>query len=450
MTDENQKVEQTIGRGENIHIEVQYNSPFAASEPIKSVLTTSPAITHNNIITRTSGRGPKAYQGTMCIHSNMKRDFISFGGSKSEVQSFMNPEFPWDYKDGSMTTTIHGSMICPLADFEMELSDFDDCVIKTMERMRQTGGAGKPPKSVGLGETLGEIGLTAKGLTETLLNLSSPIPRPGGRWDIWTPDEIAEFRSWKDVFHPLEILFGLYPVAEQVTELALNAADKAQGYALKMERLVRKLKRKTSKFRATIKNSEITKSYDVEPSDYFGISLSEKKCVFTSWLTGRMTCTDITQFTIPYDIITYYNDNWAITMWDLTSYSYLFDRFTGGAVKKMLKSAIHASNSTSSGAFKKNETVIQIWDVQVHDKETTEGTFVVSCLGSNGSTSSSRTVNYHRTWPDEIGAIAENANPARGIVDMFSNDPPPLNGWTTTQYLDLLMLFVPPVVLKST
>lgn len=449
MTDE-PKSRFTASRGANIEITVQYNSPFGATAPNHTTIVTEAANTRFEAITPFSGRGPKAYQGTKCLHSLSTTEFVSISGSETEDASFMNPEPPHEYKDGTVKTEIHGSILVPFGEFEFgDIFNFDDLVRKTMKRQIQTGGFGKPPKSVGLGETLGELGLSAGRLTESLLKLSPPIPRPPGRWDLWTPDELAEFRSWKDIFHPLEILFGLHPVAEQVTELALNAGDKAEGYAQKAGKWVRRLKRESSPFRASIKESEFSKDYYPEPSDYYGINLAYKKCVFNSWLTGTMSCSDYTEFSIPYDIITYYNESWAITMWDLTSYSYLFDRFTGGAVKKMLKAAIKASNSTSDSAFKKNETVIQIYNVQVHVKTDTSCRFVASCLGSNGASGNSRIYNYTRSWPDEIGSIAEDTSPAKDVLDLFNNPITPLNGWSPSQYMDVLFLFIPPLILKS-
>lgn len=439
-------------RGPNTEFSYQYLSPFGNSPP--EVKQTIPSYGFNSkvqIITTFSGKGPKSYSGCRCVHNVSEQSLVSFGNSKLDVVEFMNPEPPWDYKDGHLRRTVSGAMITPAPQYvNPDPTDFNQCVHRAMKRMRQTGGFGKPPKSVGLGETLGEIGLSAQKLTETLLNLSPPIPRPPGRWDMWTPAEIADFRSWKDVFHPLEILFGLYPVAEQVTELALNAADKAEGYAHKMGKWIKKLKKSESKFRATIRESESSEEFSPEPSEGWGLHEVLKKCNENSWLTGTMSCRDYTEFSVPYDIITYYNENWAITMWDLTSYSYLFDRFTGGAVKEMLRDAIKASNQSSGGAFRRNETVISLYNIQIHRKEVARSTWKASCFGDFGATGTSMTYNYTRSWPDEIGVISEDASPAEEVLDLFRNDPKPLNGWTPLQYMDLMFLFIPPVILKST
>lgn len=439
-------------RAPNIEWSYQYLSPFGSPPEVKGTIVSAGYDARWEAITMFSGRGPKAYAGTRCIHSITEQSVVNISGSSSETLEFMNPEPPYDYKTGSLKTTVTGGMVTPFPSYVTppETTNFNDCVHNAMKRMRQTGGFGKPPKSVGLGETLGEIGLSAGRLTETLLNLSPPIPRPPGRWDMWTPAEIADFRSWKDVFHPLEILFGLYPVAEQVTELALNAADKAQGYTQKMERWMKKLKKSESKYRATIRELESFEEFTPKASETWGLHEKKKLCNETSWLTGTMSCSDYTEFSIPYDIMTYYNENWAITMWDLTSYSYLFDRFTGGAVKEMLRGAIKASNQSSGGSFKRNETVISIYNNQIHRKEVAQSTWVAGVFGSFSGSGTSRVYNYTRSWPDEIGVISEDANPAEGVLDLFRADPKPLNGWTTTQYMDLLFLFIPPVVLKST
>lgn len=440
-------------RPPNIEYTYQYFSPFGSSDEVRQTTIQEAHNVKYEAITGWSGKGPKAYAGTKCGHTTHELMFVEINGSDSTSVEVMNYNPPYDYGMGSLHKRVSGALVTPLPTFVTPTAaggrSFDDCVHATMKRMLQTGGFGKPPKSVGLGETLGEIGLSAGRLTETLLNLSPPIPRPPGRWDIWTPAEIAEFRTWKDVFHPLEILFGLYPVAEQVTELALNAADKAQGYAYKMEKWIKKLKKSSSPYRATIREIEGTEDFDPDPSEGWALHEMNRTCTEVSWLTGIMSCRDYTEFTVPYDIITYYNENWAITMWDLTSYSYLFDRFTGGAVKKMLKAAIDASNHSSGGAFKRNETTISIYNNQIHRKLTAESKWKASVFGSFGGSGTSRQQVYTRTWPDEIGAITEDANPAEKVLDLFRNTPKPLNGWTPTQYMDVLFLFIPPVVLKS-
>lgn len=428
--------------------EASYYSPFSDIPTMISRKSNPVVYSSVQTISNASGKGPKGYAGTKGYHYIERNAPITLDHTLIRDIWFMNPKPPYDSKKGQYKYTITGEIPAAHGEFENGLmKNFDECIRSTMLRMIQTGGFGKPPKSVGLGETLGEIGLSAQRLTESLLKMSPPIPRPPGRWDLWTPAELAEFRSWKDVFHPLEILFGLYPVADQVTELALNAADKAAGYAQKCERWMSKLRREKSPFRATIREGKMRGNVPFSPSDGLSVQVIAKACTLESWLTGRMVCSDYTAFSVPYDIITYYNESWAITMWDLVPYSYLFDRFTGSGVKNLLRAAIKASNSTSNGAFKKNEQIISIENVQVHVSKTIHSISQSFFNKKGGRTAEVSKETYTRTWPDEIGAISEVANVAASVADLFDRNITPLNGWTPTQYLDVLFLFIPAVTL---
>ena len=429
--------------------ETSYYNPFGDVPSVTDRKINAIVYSSVETISYLSGKAKKAYNGTKGYHLTERREPITLDHVLYRDMWFTNPKPPYDSKKGQLKYQISGEIPAALGQFEKGLmKNFDECVHSTMLRMHQTGGFGKPPKPVGLGETLGEIGLSAQRLTESLLKMSPPIPRPPGRWDLWTPAELSEFRSWKDVFHPLEILFGLYPVADQVTELALNAADKAEEYALKCERWISRLKKAKSPFRATIREAVLNGNVPFNPSDGLSVQIINQSNILQSWLTGRMTCSDYTAFSVPYDIITYFNESWAITMWDLTSYSYLFDRFTGGGVKNLLRAAIKASNSTSSGAFKKNEQIISISNVQVHVLQSVKSTSQSFFNKKGGNTGTASQEVYTRTWPDEIGAISETANVAASVASLFDRHITPLNGWTPLQYMDVLFLFIPSVTLK--
>lgn len=426
-----------------------YYNPFGDVPAVTSRKLNPVTYSSVQTISNLSGKGKKAYAGTRCYHYVERNEPINLNHVLERVVWFQNPKPPYNEKKGLYRYTITGQIPALQGQFKQGLmKNFDELIRDTMNRMLQTGGFGKPPKSVGLGESLGELGLAAGRLTESLLKMSPPIPRPPGRWDLWTPDELAEFRSWKDVFHPLEILFGLYPVADQVTELALNAKDKAEGYAYKCEKWMRKLKKARSPFRATIREATLGGDEPFTPSDALTVQIVKQKSMLESWLTGRMTCSDYTAFSAPYDIITYYNESWAITAWDLVPYSYLFDRFTGSGVKNLLRAAIKASNSTSTGAFKKNEQLISIENVQVHVLKTTHTTSQSFFNKKGGNTGKTSNEVYTRTWPDEIGVISEVANTAANVASLFDRTIKPLNGWTPLQYMDVLFLFIPSVTLK--
>ena len=426
-----------------------YYNPFGDS-PTETSWKSNP-ITYTSVqtISNSSGKAKKAYTGTKGYHYIERGGPIRLDHTYERDMWFENPKPPYQMAKGLYRYQISGEIPAAQGRFEQGLlKNFDELIRATMLRMIQTGGFGKPPKSVGLGESLGELGLSAGRLTESLLKMSPPIPRPPGRWDLWTPAELNEFRSWKDVFHPLEILFGLYPVADQVTELALNARDKAEGYAHKCEKWMERLRRGKSPFRATIREAELDGPVPFTPSDGLTVQIIKQQSRLASWLTGTMFCSDYTAFSVPYDIITYYNESWAITAWDLVPYSYLLDRFTGGGVKNLLRAAIKASNSTSDGAFKKNEQIISIGNVQVHVLKTVTATSQSFHNRKGGNTAETFNEVYTRTWPDEVGVISEVANTAASVADLFGRNITPLNGWTPTQYLDLLFLFIPAVTLK--
>jgi len=279
--------------------EASYYNPFGDVPTTISRIQNPGVYSSVQTISNQSGKSPKGYSGTKGYHYIERNAPITLDHTLVRDMWFMNPKPPYDSKKGQYKYTITGEIPAVHGEFENGLmKNFDECIRSTMLRMIQTGGFGKPPKSVGLGESLGEIGLSAQRLTESLLKMSPPIPRPPGRWDLWTPAELVEFRSWKDVFHPLEILFGLYPVADQVTELALNAADKAEGYAQKCERWMNKLRKEKSPFRATIREGSMKGNVPFNPSDGLSVQVTSKACALESWLTGRMVCSDYTAFSV--------------------------------------------------------------------------------------------------------------------------------------------------------
>lgn len=443
------KIKQTFARGRNLEKSYQYLCPVGDNPAKVSWTETTPVLqTWYETITIGSGRipGSKRYGKTGVRHQVSRTEVVGVSGSLRTVISCS------DGKKGVLLKKCSGDINIPApGPFEPSSSNLQNEILKTMRRMYETGGVGRPPKSVGLGETLGEMSLSADRLTKSLLMMSPPIPRPTDKWNLWTPDEIAGFRKWKDVFHPLEILFGLYPVAGQTAELAFEAKGKMDDYAYKCGKWIKRLKKSSSGFKATVLENEIKKKFTPAATKYYSsVDESSRTSVHLVYLTGRMSCSDVSAFQMPYDIMQYVNESWAITLWDLTSFSYLFDRFTGGAVKKILRAAIDTEARNSSGGWSSNSTLISLNQVQVHTLMTTSSEFKVSSLESFCGSGSSIFKNYNRTAPDEVGSISESFNGAQAIADLFTNPITPLNGWSPTQYLDVLFLFIPPIVLKST
>lgn len=445
------KSDTTINRPPFILIDSYYTCPGSIKPPT-TVVSQSPYNSIENTITITSGRRPKQrYAGTMCNHVTNRRELCNISQSDLRLITCTDPLPPYGLSKGAYIQSVQGSVAVAAGPHLTNTSGdrLSRLIVEKMREIEKTGLQPKPPSSVNLGESLGELSLSAHRLTETLLNLSSPVPRPPGRSDLWTPDELSTFKSWKDTIHPLEFLFGLWPVAQQTIDIAFQFQDVADAYKHRQENWIKRIS-SHKRFKATILENTIPESWILDPKKggLYGAMETKRVTIEKVYLTGYISCRDISSLHISGDAINYIYESWPIVLWDLTNYSYLFDRFNP-FVKKLLRASIQASNSTSASGSARNSTIMKVDGVQVHHKRYTQSTHTGFSVGKKADSVNAKATLYTRSWPDEAGAVSETYNIADAISDFFDDGIKPINGWLPRQYVDVLCLFVPNVIITS-
>lgn len=441
----------TINRPSNIIIDSYYSCPWSTKPP-STVVAQAPYNSGERSITITSGRRPRSrYAGTMCNHVTAVRNLCDVSQSNLRAITCTDPLPPYGLSKGAYVQTVEGNIAVSAGPHLTNTSGsrLSRLIVDKMREIERTGLQPKPPNSVNLGESLGEISLSAHRLTETLLNLSSPTPRPPGRSDLWTPEELNSFKSWKDTIHPLEFLFGLWPVADQTAAIAFQFQDVADAYKLRQERWIKRIS-SHKRFKATILEDEIKQSWNLNlnVSGLYGAKEIERTTIERVYLTGYISCRDTTSLFISGDALNYIYEAWPIVLWDLTNYSYLFDRLNP-FVKNLLRASIQASNTTTASGGARNSTIMKVDGVQVHHKRYTNSIHNGFAVGKKSGQANAKATLYTRTWPDEAGAVSETFNLADVIADFFDDGIKPINGWLPRQYVDLLCLFVPTVIITS-
>lgn len=445
------KSETTINRPSFIIIDSYYSCPWSIKPP-STVISQAPFFSSDRTITVTSGRRPKKrYAGTMCNQVYNTRNLCGISQSDLREITCTDPLPPYGTSKGAYVQSVKGNVAVAAGPHLTNTSGdrLSRLIVEKMKEIERTGLQPKPPSSVNLGESLGELSLSAHRLTQTLLNLSSPVPRPPGRPDLWTPEELNSFKTWKDTIHPLEFLFGLWPVADQTIDIAFQFQDVADAYKLRQENWIKRIS-SHKRFKATILEHTIPQTWILDPKKggLYGAMETKRTTIEKVYLTGYISCQDISSLHISGDAINYIYEAWPIVLWDLTNYSYLFDRFNP-FVKNLLRASIQASNSTSASGGARNSTLMKVDEVQVHHKRYTNSIHTGFSVGKTAESADAKSTLYTRTWPGEAGAVSETYNIADAISDFFDDGIKPINGWLPRQYVDLLCLFVPTVIITS-